>query len=54
MKKVEDGANEGEEEEMDEGKVKEIIEDFLEFSRRFPRQYKTEMVASYLAMRDDM
>ena len=43
-----------EEEEVCEEKVKEIIEDFLEFSRRFPRQYKAEMVGSYLAMRDDM
>ena len=35
-------------------KRREIIEEFLEFSRRFPRQFKGEMVDSYLGWKEDL
>ena len=47
---------EEEEEEEDVGRKeerREIIEEFLEFSRRFPRQFKGEMVDSFLGWKDD-
>ena len=49
---------EAEEEEADvrrkELERREIIEEFLEFSRRFPRQFKGEMVDSYLGWKEDL
>ena len=33
---------------------REIIEEFLEFSRRFPRQFKEDMVNSYLGWKEDL
>ena len=46
-----------EEEEEDVGRKeerREIIEEFLEFSRRFPRQFKGEMVDSFLGWKEDL
>jgi len=49
---------EAEEEEADVGRKelerREIIEEFLEFSRRFPRQFKGEMMDSYLGWKEDL
>lgn len=49
---------EAEEEDADVGRKelerREIIEEFLEFSRRFPRQFKGEMVDSYLGWKEDL
>lgn len=33
---------------------REIVEEFLEFSRRFPRQFKEEMVDCYLGWKEDL
>ena len=53
------GGEVGEEAAGVEGKEKElerreIIEEFLEFSRRFPRQFKGEMMDSYLGWKEDL
>ena len=45
---------EDEEVERKELERREIIEEFLEFSRRFPRQFKGEMVDSYLGWKEDL
>ena len=33
---------------------REVIEEFLEFSRRFPKQFKEAMVDSYLEWKEDL
>ena len=33
---------------------REVIEEFLEFSRRFPKQFKEAMVDSYLGWKEDL
>ena len=53
------GGEVGEEAPGVEGKGKElerreIIEEFLEFSRRFPKQFKGEMMDSYFEWKEDL
>ena len=42
---------EGKEKELER---REIIEEFLEFSRRFPKQFKGEMMDSYFEWKEDL
>ena len=52
-KEAEEDADVGRKENF-ELERREIIEEFLEFSRRFPRQFKEDMVNSYLGWKEDL